>query len=148
MEAISDASLWIAGRAMRADCGEDFPVLDPGTGEVIGRAARGGQADIDRAVEAAQQAFRSSAWRDMDPFQRGRLMLAWARRVEEQGEALARLLSLENGKPLRDARDEIQVIIRNLEYYAGWADKSDGRVLRVPMSPSGMQSCCRWSRTS
>jgi acyl-CoA reductase-like NAD-dependent aldehyde dehydrogenase len=132
MQAISDAPLWIDGRAMPAQGGEDFPVLDPGTGEVLGHAARGGAADVDQAVDAANGAFRSPAWHDIDPFQRGRLMLAWASKVEEQGEMLARLLSLENGKPLRDARDEIQVIIRNLEYYGGWADKSDGRVLRVP----------------
>ncbi len=132
MEAISDTSLWIGGHPAAAECAESFPVIDPGTGEAIAQAARGQPADIDRAVEAAQEAFRSSAWHDMDPFQRGRLMLAWARKVEEQSEELARLLSLENGKPLRDARDEIQVIIRNLEYYGGWADKSDGRVLRAP----------------
>ncbi len=132
MQAISETGLWIGGRAMPAECKQHFPVLDPGTGEVIGQAARGQALDVDRAVETAQRAFRSSAWHDMDPFQRGRLMLAWARIVEEQGEALARLLSLENGKPLRDARDEIQVIIRNLEYYGGWADKTDGRVLRAP----------------
>lgn len=132
MEALSDTSLWIGGQATPAGCNENFAVLDPGTGEVLAHAARGQAEDIDRAVDAAQRAFHSAAWHDMDPYQRGRVMLAWARVVEEQGEALARLLSLENGKPLRDARDEIQVIIRNLEYYAGWADKSDGRVLRAP----------------
>lgn len=68
----------------------------------------------------------------MDPYQRGRLLWAWARRIEAEEEPLARLLSLENGKPLRHARDEVFTTIRNFEYYAGWADKSDGRVLRVP----------------
>src|SRR5512140_304250 len=132
MEAISDTDLWIDGRSEAATCRETFLVIDPGTGEVIAHAARGHAADVDRAVEAAKRAFHSHAWHNMDPFQRGRLMLAWAHVVEQHAEALARLLSLENGKPLRDARDEIQVVIRNLEYYGGWADKSDGRVLRVP----------------
>ncbi len=132
MEAISDTGLWIGGRSIPPQCNESFPVLDPGTGEVLASAARGQAEDIDRAVDAAQRAFHSRAWHDMDPFQRGRRMLTWAHKVEEEGDALARLLSLENGKPLRDARDEIQVIIRNLEYYAGWADKSDGRVLKAP----------------
>lgn len=127
-----DTLLWIDGREVAATSGETFPVLDPGRGETIGRAARGAQADVDRAVEAAQKTFRSSAWHNMDPFQRGRLLWAWARKVEGEKDSLARLLSLENGKPLRHAYDELDTTIRNFEYFAGWADKSDGRVLRVP----------------
>ncbi len=132
MEALYNESLWIGGHAAPAQCRDTFPVLDPGTGKAIGYAARGSEPDIDRAVESAQNAFRSASWHNMDPFQRGRLLLAWARRVQEEEEALARVLSLENGKPLRDARDEVQVVIRNLEYYGGWCDKADGRVLRAP----------------
>ena len=132
MEAMHSTEHWIGGRARPAQCGDSFAVVDPGTGQVIGRAARGEAADIDRAVEAAQQTFRSPAWHGMDPFQRGRLLWVWARKVEAAQDSLARLLTLENGKPIRDARDEVFTVIRNLEYYAGWSDKSDGRVLRVP----------------
>lgn len=127
-----DTQLWVDGRETSAISGETFPVLDPGRSEVIGRAARGAQEDVNRAVEAAQKAFHSSAWHGMDPFQRGRLLWAWARKVETEQDSLARLLSLENGKPLRHAYDEVYTTIRNFEYFAGWADKSDGRVLRVP----------------
>jgi len=127
-----DTLLWIDGRGMAAISGDTFPVLDPGRGETIGSAARGGKDDVDRAVESAAKAFRSSAWHDIDPFQRGRLLWAWARKVEAEQDSLARLLSLENGKPLRHAHDEVYTTIRNFEYFAGWADKSDGRVLRVP----------------
>lgn len=132
MEAIYEERLWINGRPVSPEGGETFPVLDPGTGKAIGLAARGSELDIDRAVESAQEALRCPAWHDIDPFQRGRLLLAWAHKVQEGEEALARLLSLENGKPLRDARDEVQVVVRNLEYYGGWCDKADGRVLRAP----------------
>lgn len=132
MEAMHKTGLWIGGRFVPAACGGTFPVLDPGTGEPIGDAARGRAEDIDRAVDAAQQAFQSPEWHGMDPFERGRLLWAWARIVEQQEPELARLLTLENGKPLRHSRDEVFTVIRNLEYYAGWADKSDGRVLRVP----------------
>ncbi len=132
MEPMHSTALWIGGASMPAHCGETFEVVNPATGEGIGHAARGRAEDIDRAVEAARQAFKTSAWRGMDPFQRGRLLWAWARRVEAEQESLATLLTLENGKPLRHARDEVDTIIRNLEYYAGWSDKSDGRVLRVP----------------
>jgi acyl-CoA reductase-like NAD-dependent aldehyde dehydrogenase len=124
--------MWIGGRPTSASGGETFPVHDPATGEVIGEAPRGGREDVDRAVEAAQAACQAPAWRDMDPFQRGRLLWAWARRIEQDREPLARLLSRENGKPLHEAVDEVDTTIRYLEYYAGWTDKVDGRVLRVP----------------
>ncbi len=127
-----DVGLWIDGTSVPAENRQAFPVIDPGRGEAFGSAARGEAADIDRAVEAAQRSFRSAAWHDLDPFQRGRLLWSWARKVEAEADHLARLLSLENGKPLRHARDEVHTTIRNLEYYAGWADKSDGRTLRVP----------------
>ena len=132
MTEIHKALHWIDGREVAAVSDETFPVLDPGRGKTIGSAARGRQADVDRAVESARKAFRSPAWHDMDPFQRGRLLWAWARKVEAEQDSLARLLSLENGKPFRHARDEVYTTIRNFEYFAGWADKSDGRVLRVP----------------
>ncbi len=132
MERVHSTALWIGGASKPAQGEETFAVLDPATGEPIGEAARGKSADVDDAVTAARRAFQSSAWRGMDPFQRGRLLWAWARRVEAEKESLATLLTLENGKPLRHALDEVDTVIRNLEYYAGWADKSDGRVLRVP----------------
>lgn len=127
-----DVGLWIDGQAVNASNGGSFKVIDPGTGEAFGSAARGGRADIDHAVAAAERAFRVPAWRDLDPFERGRLLWSWARCIESHADELARLLSLENGKPLRHARDEVHTTLRNFEYYAGWADKSDGRTLRVP----------------
>ena len=71
-------SLWIGGRATQAVGDERFPVLDPSTERVIGEAPRGGPEDVDRAVDAAHAAFRSPAWHDIDPYQRGRLLWAWA----------------------------------------------------------------------
>jgi aldehyde dehydrogenase (NAD+) len=132
MQLLHEVGLWLDGRSVPARSRETFPVFDPGRGEEFGSAARGGAPDVDEAVEVAQRTLRSTEWRSMDPYQRGRLLWAWARRIEAEEEPLARLLSLENGKPLRHARDEVFTTIRNFEYYAGWADKSDGRVLRVP----------------
>ncbi len=126
------ALLWIGGAPVPASTGETFPVLDPATEEVIGEAPRGVAEDIDRAVDAARAAARSREWRDMDPFRRGRILLAWARRIDAESEPIARLLSRENGKPLREAIDELETTVRYIEYYAGWADKFDGRVVGVP----------------
>jgi aldehyde dehydrogenase (NAD+) len=132
MQPMDDLGLWINGCSVPSQSGEVFTVVDPARRQRLGSAARGDAADVDRAVEAAQQAFRAADWHGMDPYRRGRLLWAWARRIEAEEEPLARLLSLENGKPLRHARDEVFTAIRNFEYYAGWADKADGRTLRVP----------------
>ena len=126
------ALLWIGGAPVPASTGETFPVLDPATEEVIGEAPRGVAEDIDRAVDAARAAARSREWRDLDPFRRGRILLAWARRIDAESEPIARLLSRENGKPLSEAIDEVETTVRYIEYYAGWADKFDGRVVGVP----------------
>jgi aldehyde dehydrogenase (NAD+) len=126
------ALLWIGGSSVAASSGETFPVLDPATEEVIAEAPRGVAEDVDRAVDAAHAAATAPEWRDLDPYRRGRLLLAWARRIDAESEPIARLLSRENGKPLGEARDEVETTVRYLEYYGGWADKLDGRVLRVP----------------
>jgi aldehyde dehydrogenase (NAD+) len=125
------AGLWLQGQEVPADSGATFEVLDPGRAEVIGLAARALQVDVDRAVETASQAFKSSAWQSLSPHQRGRLLWKWARIVEKEKDHLAWLLSLENGKPLKHAYDEVGTVIRNFEYYAGWADKVHGRVVPV-----------------
>jgi aldehyde dehydrogenase (NAD+) len=125
-------ALWIGGSPAPASTGETFPVVDPATEDVIAEAPRGVAEDIDRAVDAARVAARSPAWRNIDPYRRGRLLLAWARRIDDDREPLARLLSRENGKPLREAQDEVDTTVRYIEYYAGWTDKFDGRVVQVP----------------
>ncbi len=132
MRELLKVGLWLEGQEVPAQSGNTFPVYDPGRGEVVAYAARGDQADIQRAIEAARKAFYSPAWRSLNPYQRGRLWWKWARRIEKGKDHLARLLSLENGKPLKQAYDEVETTVRNFEYYAGWADKIHGRV--VPIS--------------
>lgn len=124
-----DAGLWIDGQEVPAQSGKTVPVIDPGLGESIGTVASGGQNDVERAVEAAHQAFVSPSWHALDPYQRGHLLWKWARKIEEEKDSIAELLSLENGKPLRQAYDEVGTTVRNFEYYAGWADKIYGRVV-------------------
>ncbi|OGO31828.1 MAG: hypothetical protein A2Z16_08025 [Chloroflexi bacterium RBG_16_54_18] len=131
MRELLKVGLWIEGQEIAAQTGQTFAVFDPGRGEVIASAARGDQADIHHAIEVARQAFNSPAWRSLTPHQRGRLLWKWARRIENEKDHLARLLSLENGKPLKQAYDEVGTTIRNFEYYAGWADKIHGRVVPV-----------------
>ena len=124
--------LWIDGREEEAKEGEYFPVIDPSSDKEIGFAARGKSDDIGRAVTAARKAFHSQAWQGLKPYERGRVMLKLAQRIDAEKDRLAKLLSLENGKPLRQSYDEVETTVRNFEYYGGWADKVHGRI--VPIS--------------
>jgi aldehyde dehydrogenase (NAD+) len=124
--------LWINGQEEEAETGEYFSVLDPSQGKEIGLAARGRSHDVDRAVVAAQNAFHSAAWQSLKPFERGRLMWKLAEMVNAEKDRLAKLISLENGKPLNQSYDEVETVVRNFEYYGGWADKVHGR--EVPIS--------------
>ncbi|TFH06299.1 MAG: aldehyde dehydrogenase family protein [Spirochaetales bacterium] len=125
------ADSWIGGRSV-ASSGDPIPVIDPGTGAQIGLAARGGSAEVDHAVAEATKAFHADSWRRVDPHIRGRLMWQLARDVAAHRDRLAMMLSLENGKPLRNSHAEIQTVVRYFEYYAGWADKAGGRLVPVP----------------
>ena len=124
--------LWIDGQEEEAEGGEYFAVIDPGCGEEIGLAARGKSADIDRAVFSAHKAFYSQDWYGLKPYERGRLMLKLAEKINLERDHIAKLLSIENGKPLHESYDEVETTVRNFEYYGGWADKVHGRV--VPIS--------------
>ncbi len=122
---------WIKGKEIASESGETFPVIDPGRAEVVGTAARGNKADIDQAIESAKNAFYSPEWRGLDSCERGRLLWKWARRIDQERDHIARIFSLENGKPLSQALDEVGTTIRNFEYFAGWADKVHGRVIPI-----------------
>jgi aldehyde dehydrogenase (NAD+) len=122
---------WIDGQEVEADGGEYFEVIDPSCGEQVSMAARGTPTDVNRAVDAAHQAFNSQDWYGLKPYERGRLMLKLAEKINSEREHLAKLLSLENGKPLRESFDEVETTVRNFEYYGGWADKVHGRVVPV-----------------
>jgi len=133
MDVEFNTGLWIAGKEAPAEDGESFQVIDPASAEILGYAARGKIGDVDRAIEAAREAFYSPQWRGLKPEERGRLMFRLAQELEAEKDRLARILSLENGKTLDQAYDEVGTTIRNFEYFAGWADKILGSI--VPVSP-------------
>jgi aldehyde dehydrogenase (NAD+) len=95
--------------------------------------AEGGADDVDRAVGAARETFESDAWQQMDGRKRGKLLHAIADRLEARADELARLETLDNGKPVREARMiDIHGSIECFRYYAGWADRIEGDVIPVP----------------
>jgi acyl-CoA reductase-like NAD-dependent aldehyde dehydrogenase len=103
-----------------------FAVEDPATGEVIAVVQGGGAAQIDAAVEAAHRAFTSDwRWRNAD--ERAGLLLACAEVLEEHTDELAQIESLENGKPVADARDnDIRFLVGVFRYFGSIVDKIPG----------------------
>ena len=118
---------WIEGS-------KTFDTINPATGEVLTQIAEASVADVDRAVQAARQAFedRSGALRKMSASERGRLIWKLADLVEKNIDELAELESLDNGKPIFESRYvDIPMVIDVLRYYAGWATKIQGETVNT-----------------
>jgi len=129
---IRQTQLLIDGKWVAARSGKTFSTVNPATEQVIAEVAEGDAADIDRAVKAARKALESGPWRSMDARERGRLMFRLADLVEANLEELARLESLDNGKPIRDSRAaDLPLVVDCLRYYAGWADKLQGQTIPI-----------------
>ncbi|BAS26625.1 aldehyde dehydrogenase family protein [Limnochorda pilosa] len=124
----------VGGVWTEGSTGERIESVNPSDRSHLAWIARGVEADIDRAVAAAREAFRAQGapgWKQVEPAERGRLLYEAARRIRQEAEDLARLESLDNGKPLSQARTDAQVAARYFEYYAGVADKLMGETIPI-----------------
>lgn len=124
--------LFIGGAWKESATGATFVTEDPATNEPLEEVAQGGKEDVDAAVDAARDAFRGKAWGRMDPSERGRLLVRMAALMRERFGDLVRLESLDVGKTLREAKSDVAYTIRTWEYFAGLADKVEGRTIPVP----------------
>ncbi len=120
---------YIDGKWVDAADGERFDVFDPATGEVIATAPHSKPADVDRAVAAARRAFDEGTWwPGSSARERGRILLRASEIIRREHERLAQLESMDSGKPIGDAREDINEVAFMFEYYGGWATKIDGDV--------------------
>ncbi|WP_440766215.1 aldehyde dehydrogenase family protein [Natronorubrum sp. DTA7] len=103
---------------------EYFSTTDPATGDPIAEVATATADDVDRAVTAARTAL--PAWRSKSPVERGQIVHRIAERIREHADELATIESRDQGKPLSQARDDVEGTARYFEYYAGTADKLEG----------------------
>ena len=112
---------------------KNFPTVNPATGEKICEVAEAGKADVDKAVAAAREAFKlGSPWRTMDASERGNLLNRLAQLVERDCEYLARLETLDNGKPIKEALyEDLPYTYKAYRYYAGWTDKIQGKTIPI-----------------
>ncbi len=129
---IKQTKLLINGVWQNAVSGKTFETLNPATGDVIAKVAEGDKADVDKAVAAARHAFDKGPWKKMNARERGKILYRLADLVEKNIEELAKLESLDNGKPLADARAaDLPLAIDCYRYYAGWADKIEGKTIPI-----------------
>ncbi|VDD76399.1 unnamed protein product [Mesocestoides corti] len=124
--------LFINNEFVNSKSGKTFEVQDPATQEIICRVQEGDAADIDLAVKAAAKAFEvDSVWRTMDASKRGRLLYELADLIEKNAGYIAHLESLDVGKPVGDAKVDVAMAIKGARYFAGYADKTHGKVIPV-----------------
>jgi len=120
------ASHFINGQWVAAASGKTLPVINPATGETFDTIPRGDATDVDRAVAAARAAL-SGPWGRMTATERGRILMRLSALILERADEFAQLESRDTGKPISQARNDIQVAARYCEYYAGAADKLHGQ---------------------
>ncbi len=132
--------LLIGGEWSDARSGKTFAVFNPSDGKEIARVAEGGVEDVDRAVVAARRAFEDGPWARMKPVERGKLVWRLADLLEAHADELAQLESIDNGKPVTDARNsDVTFSYELLRYMAGWATKLTGE--SIPVSLPGDWLC-------
>ena len=127
---VTPGRLFIDGRFVESLSGKSFDSINPATEEVLTSVSEGDRADIDAAVAAARAAFETGPWPRMRPRDRGRLLLKLADLISANAEELARLETLDNGKPIAETLNvDIPQAAEVFAYYAGWADKIHGETI-------------------
>ena len=117
----------IAGRATAPLSGRYLDKIDPRTGEPACRVASGDAADVDAAALSSHAA--RDLWRDRRPIERGRILLEMARKIREHQARLATIESLETGKPLAQARWEVEYAAQYFEFYGGLVNLPQGETI-------------------
>jgi len=122
--------LWIGGKALPASDGGRFDVLDPATGRVLTTVADGSVDDAIAAVDAAAEA--AQAWAATSPRERAEILRRAWELMTEQADDLARLVTLENGKALTDARGEVAYAAEFFRWYSEEAVRAVGQLMTAP----------------
>ena len=130
---IRQTKILIDNKWVASVSGKTFETVNPATGEVLASVAEADAADVELAVKAARKAFHTKAhWRRMSASERGKLINRLADLIEKNADELATLESLDNGKPKHvAAAADLPLVIACYRYYAGWADKIQGKTIPI-----------------
>ena len=124
--------LWIDNESVPSASGTTFATTNPATGEVLAEVAEGTAEDVARAVESAQAALASKAWRRTDAHKRSRLLWRLADLIERDARLIAETETRDNGKPIFESRYvDVPSVVENFRYFAGLADKIQGETIPV-----------------
>ncbi|PPQ28288.1 NAD-dependent succinate-semialdehyde dehydrogenase [Rhodopila globiformis] len=123
----TDVSLFIDGAWTKAASGRTIDVVNPATGDRIGSVAHAERADLDHALEAAEKGFRT--WRKVSAFDRSKVMRKAADILRGRADAVAELLTMEQGKPLPEAKGEVLAAADVIDWFAEEARRTYGRVI-------------------
>lgn len=134
-------NLLIDGKRIPALSGQTAKVFNPATGDILADVADAGAEDIDSAVQRAHRAFTAGPWRNLNSRERTRLLLNLAQLIRENVEELANLETRNVGKPIREARDEVNLAADCFEYYAGAINKVGGQT--IPVAAPGVSMTFR-----
>lgn len=122
-----DVTLFIDGRWRAASGGRTLPVVNPATGDTVGTVAHADRKDLDQALEAADKAFRT--WRKTSPLDRSRVMRKAADLLRSRVDTIAPLLTMEQGKPLAEAKGEVLAAADVIDWFAEEGRRAYGRVI-------------------
>ncbi|MGR4866035.1 NAD-dependent succinate-semialdehyde dehydrogenase [Caulobacter sp. LARHSG274] len=131
----ADLKLLIDGQFLSGEGRASQPVFNPATGAVLADLPHASPGDLDRALDAAQRAFET--WRKTAPQDRGRILKRGADLIRERIDAIARVMTLEQGKPLAESRGEILYAADVIEWYAEEGRRAYGRV--IPAKTPGVR---------
>jgi aldehyde dehydrogenase (NAD+) len=120
-------NLWVA-----SESGETFATVNPSTGEELCQVASADASDVEKAVQAARAALDRGPWRKMHASERGRLLYRLADLIEKNADELARIESLDSGKPFFMAKTlDVAKTVACYRYFGGWADKIQGKTVPI-----------------
>ena len=130
-----DLHMIIDGERIAAGDRRTFTVRNPATGDSLGEVPLANAADLDRALDTARRGF--AIWRDSTPQQRAGVLQGAARLMAERADDLARVATMEEGKPFAEARMEVMMNVGLFNFYAGECFRLYGRTL---VRPAGTRS--------
>src|SRR6202047_244271 len=133
-----EEGLGIAGERVPARSGRYAAVVNPATGDVLAQVAEAGAEDVGAAVAAARDSFERGEGRRGTAAERARVLLRLADRLRAAAEDLAVLESCSVGKPIREARDEIEMGAACFQYYAGLVPAFGGQTVPVGAPGTGL----------
>lgn len=122
-----DLALYIDGEWCQGSTGESEDVINPATEKVLGVLPHASPADLDRALDAADRGFRT--WRAVKPLERAGILKRVGELIRARADRIARIMTLEQGKPLPEALAEVQITADSYEWAAEECKRTYGRVI-------------------